>query len=165
MDRAARWLPLLMGMILAAEHARHGAWGWALAALGLGIGWMAGWSRPWPWLSSVGLLGGVALSVLALLQSGSPLGALISSSLALLSWDRADAQAANDSAAQRPEITLALLRGRRVVAVIGIGLGLGALALSIDPGLSRMIVGLLGLVALAGLRWLVRAIQRGQSRP
>jgi hypothetical protein len=165
MHRASRWLPLLMGLILAAEHARHGAWGWALVALGLGSGWMAGWSRPWPWLPSVGLLGGVALSVLALLQSGSPLGALIASSLALLSWDRADAQAANDSAAQRPGTTLALLRGRRVVAVIGIGLGMSALALTIDSRLSRMTVGLLGLVALAGLRWIVRAIQRDRSRP
>jgi hypothetical protein len=165
MDRAARWLPLLMGMILAIEHARHGAWGWALLALGLGVGWTAGWSRPWPWVPSAGLLGGVALSVLALLQPGSPLGALIASSLALLSWDRADAWAAHDSAAQRPGATLALLRGRRVVAVTGIGLGMGALALTIDLRLSRMIVGLLGLVALAGLRWIVRAIQRNRSRP
>jgi hypothetical protein len=163
MNRASRWIPLLMGMILASDHARHGAWGWALLALGLGAGWMAAWSRPWPWIPSVGLLGGVALSVLALLQSGSPLSALIASSLALLSWDRADAQAANDT--QRPGTTLALLRGRRAVVVIGSGLGLGALALSIDPRLSRMTVGLLGLVALAGLRWIVRAIQRDRSRP
>ena len=160
--RASRWLPLLMGIILAAEHARHGAWGWALVALGLGIGWMAGWSRPW--VPSLGLLGGVALSVLALLQAGSPLSAFITSSLALLSWDRADAQAVNDDGDQRPGTTLALLRGRRVVAVIGLGLGMATLALSIDARISRMTVGLLGLIALAGLRWLVRAIQHNQPR-
>jgi hypothetical protein len=164
MDRAPRWLPLLMGLILTAEHARHGAWGWSLLALGLGIGWTAGWSRPWPWVHSVGLLGGVALSVLALLPAGSSLSALIASSLALLSWDRADAEGGDDDGARPPRTTLALLRGRRVMAVIVLGLGMSALALSTDLQINRTAVGLLGLAALAGLRWIVRAIQRGQSR-
>jgi hypothetical protein len=105
------------------------------------------------------------LSVLALLQAGSPLSALITSSLALLSWDRADAQAVNDAGSHRPGATLALLRGRRVLLVIGLGLGLATLALTVDARLSRMTVGLLGLAALAGLRWIVRAIQRKQPRP
>ncbi len=155
MSLTAKIVPVCIGLsagVFALASTLGGLWFLALPILVLGVMWLAGQRRGWPWIASLGL----ALSAVAAaggLLLGLGVGAmLVGLVAALAAWDLHHFSRTLESV-PRVEGARNLERRHllRLLSALGLGALLSAVALGVDVSLSFGIVLLLGLVAILGL--------------
>jgi hypothetical protein len=129
-----------------------GLWFVALPILVLGVAWLAGQTRGWPWIASLGLVlstVAAAAGLLVGLGAGWMLAGLVA---ALAAWDLHHFSHTLESV-PRVEGARSLERRhlQRLLIAVGLGVLLAVVALGIRVTLGFGLVLLLGLVAVLGL--------------
>lgn len=140
-----------------------GLWFVALPVLILGVTWLIGQSRGWPWIAPLGLaLSTVAAAAGLLLGLGAG-WMLVGLVAALAAWDLHHFSHTLESVPRvEGERNLERRHLQRLLIAVGLGVLLAAVALGIDVTLSFGFVLLLGLVAVLGLSQAV-AFLRSES--
>lgn len=161
----ARWLGAIsIGLAsgsLAAGYGLGGRWAWLLAIGGLGVLWLGGYWRGWPWVAVLGLVGfaGVAAAgIMEELGAGWMVAGLVA---ALCAWDlhylvhslRGLEPAEAHGVLERKHI-------QRLLAVAGLSMVLAAAALTIQIKLTFLLALLLGLLAAWSLGRVVGFLRR-----
>jgi hypothetical protein len=166
MSLTAKLVPVSIGLsagAFALGSALGGLWFVAPPILVLGVAWLAGQTRGWPWIASLGLAFSTvaaAAGLLVGLGAGWMLAGLVA---ALAAWDLHHFSHALEST---PRVdgggSLERRHLMRLLIAVGLGALLAVVALGIDVTLSFGFVLLLGLVAILGLSWAV-AFLRAES--
>jgi hypothetical protein len=161
---SARLLPATVGLATAAlvlGYSHIGAWVWMLPVVALGGLWLLGLWRRWGWVSSVGFVLYVAVAVMGMLLDSGSGWLLLGVGLALAAWDL-DSFVRRLRQGQWIEDERDLERHHllRLSAVGGVGLLLATAALGMTLDLGFGAVLLLGLLAVAGLSWVIGSMRR-----
>jgi hypothetical protein len=151
----AKFVPVGIGLAtvaLALGCTLGGLWFVAVPILILGVAWLVGQSRGWPWIASLGLaLSTVAAAAGLLLGLGA--GWMLAGLVAALAvWDLYHFSHALESVPRvEGERSLERRHLQRLLMAVGLGVLLAAVALGVRVSLGFGLVLLLGLVAILGL--------------
>ena len=155
MSLTAKLVPVTIGLsagAFALGSALGGLWFVALPILMLGVAWLAGQIRDWPWIAPLGLVVSTVAAAAGLLLglgAGWMLAGLVA---ALAAWDLHHFSHTLEGV-PRVEGARSLERRhlQRLLIAVGLGALLAVVALGVDVTLSFGFVLLLGLVAILGL--------------